>query len=362
VALPGAVFSSSVVNPLNGEPVADASVTLSVNGQQSGSAITDANGHFHLSCATCIVTIRISKVGFTDVTQEVRMLPRQVFNQLIFMAPTMQPGETAFVLTWDGNAMPDMDFTLDTPYGCSVWWRGKKCTDTRTGAVAQLDRDDTGSGRWKGGPETIRIMKAAPGQYRLYARRYSRGDIMASKSVVTVIKSDGSMQQFHLMRGDGVLTHVEDGGPTTGVMDQVHCRFFLCMRTLHGVNALKKTFSICTKKDLCILCKVLCKFAHILRHASHLFIPQSQNAWIVLTVDGTTGEIIPASAGVRRQSLYLGPRVAPFEASGSYVSVANFASENRLLLCVCVWVGGWVGGWVDGFPSPAIFFMNLCLL
>jgi hypothetical protein len=59
-----------------------------------------------------------------------------------------------------------------------------------------------------------------------------------------------------------------------------------------------------------------------------------QNAWIVFTVDGTTGQIVPANSGVKRQSLYFGPRVAPYEASGSFVSVTNFA--GRLMLYVHV--------------------------
>jgi hypothetical protein len=219
------VVASSIINPLNGHPVEGATVALMIDGSEIASTQSHADGSFRLSCRAGLVTIKVTLNGYTTLMTEVRLLPRQVYNDRIFLVPTMLPNEEAFVLTWDGKAIKDMDFTLDTPYGCSVSWRGKTCKDPRTGAIAQLDLDDTGG---KGGPETIRIRTWAPGQYRLYARRYSSGNIMDSKSVVSVIKSDGTMQQFHLMRGDGAITHVQDAGPTTGPLDQVWC-LHVCM-------------------------------------------------------------------------------------------------------------------------------------
>jgi hypothetical protein len=227
-ALPGSVVASFVINPLTGRAIEGATVALIIGGSEVASTRTKADGSFNLACRAGLVTIKITLTGYTTVTTEVRLLPRQIYNDRIFLVPTMLPGEEAFVLMWDGKAIKDMDFTLDTPYGCTVSWRGKTCTDPRTGAVAQLDLDDTGSGTWKGGPETIRVRKWAPGQYRLYARRYSGVNIMDSKSVVTVVRADGTMQQFHLMRGDGAVTHVQDAGPSTGPLDQV-CFLPACM-------------------------------------------------------------------------------------------------------------------------------------
>mmetsp|Transcript_31778 Transcript_31778/g.80002 ORF Transcript_31778/g.80002 Transcript_31778/m.80002 type:complete len:730 (+) Transcript_31778:81-2270(+) len=208
MALPGVTFAGAIYNPLTGAAVDGATVTVSdAAGTSMGTADSDGSGAYRITCAAGQLTVTVSKEGFTSTTFTVSMLPRAVYGDRIFLAPTMAVGSSSYVLTWDGDVISDMDFTLDVPGGCTVWYGGKQCTTG--GGDAHLDRDDTGSGAVKGGPETITIEKPITGRYKLYAIRYSHGDLTQSKSVMTVIKWDGSQKQFFLEKGDGIVKHID---------------------------------------------------------------------------------------------------------------------------------------------------------
>jgi len=208
MALPGVTFASAIYNPTTGSAISGATVTVTdAAGTTMGTADSDGSGAYRITCAAGTLTVTVSKEGFTTTTFTVNMLPRAVYDQRIFLGPTMTPGSSLYILTWDGDVISDMDFTLDVPGGCTVWWGGKQCTTG--GGDAHLDRDDTGSGAVKGGPETIAIERPIDGRYTIYAIRYSHGDLLQSKSVMTVLKADGTQKQFFLEKGDGIVKHMD---------------------------------------------------------------------------------------------------------------------------------------------------------
>ena len=284
MALPGATFSSNVVDPNTGMGLFGVHVVIqNEEGQQVGQATTDHSGFFRLAVAAGTYTIIISMEGRLTETFTYTLLPRQVFSSRIYMATVMPPRATKYILDWDGVAISDMDFTLDVPGGCTVYWNEPQCTNG--GGLATLDRDDTGHGVTVGGPETISITRPIPGKYRLYAVRYSSGDIHASKAVMTIIYDDGSMKRFYLEHGDGELTHTDtyySQGPEA-------------------------------QSDL--------------------------NTWVIAFVDGTTLKATSAGSGPASKSITFGgpaAEVAP-SSSGSYV-VMPFAAFPQNAVTVAFWI------------------------
>jgi len=265
--LPGAVFDTHVINPLNGRPVVGAEAAVLVDGAvlAGHTATTDATGHFRLAVATGMTTLRISLTGYTTMTVRVEMISRMVYSRRVFMPEALPEGGFCFALTWDGQAVPDMDLTLDTPDQCTVMYNKKQCTG---GGLAKLDLDDTGSGTHSG-PETMRIIKPIPGQYKVYAIRYTVGkQIKDSHGKIAVIRWDGTMDEYILDNGDGLLEH----------------------DAKHKNNG---------NGDI--------------------------NSWVVAYVDGATGRITSAGSSLAppQAALVLGAPAA--EESAAYVKVPGFA-------------------------------------
>mmetsp|Transcript_24385 Transcript_24385/g.47321 ORF Transcript_24385/g.47321 Transcript_24385/m.47321 type:complete len:730 (+) Transcript_24385:69-2258(+) len=281
MALPGVTFASRIFNPLDGTAVEGAAVTVTdAAGTTLGSAMSDSTGAWRVACRAGTMTVTITKEGHTTTTFTETLLPRAVYGERIFLAPTMPAGSSSYVLTWDGELISDMDFTMDVPGGCKIWYAGKTCTTG--GGLATLDRDDTGSGAVKGGPETITITRPIQGRYKLYAIRYSSGNLAMSKSVMTVIKADGTQRSYHLANGDGIMTHMGSGSET------------------------------------------------------------DMNAWIIAYVDASGDPINlsfeAAGAGPQPKALRFGPAGAPPASSGSIVKFPTFAGMPSTGVTLSMWL------------------------
>jgi len=109
-------------------------------------------------------TVTASKRGFVSYTEHFRVYGGRNTQKAILLSPRLKRGAMRFVLTW-GMFPRDLDSYLQTPGGCTLYYRKKRCRG------AHLDLDNV-----KGaGPETITISKLRrSGFYYYYVRQYSR--------------------------------------------------------------------------------------------------------------------------------------------------------------------------------------------
>ena len=168
-------WSSSVINPVNGEGVSGATITAMRNGQVLATTESGASGEFRMNFSPGPVQVVASKAGHMQFKTGAMLLPRMTADQRIMLAPSLPVGATGIVLVWD-KAIPDMDIHMVTPWGCKVDWTNYVCTNPSGPGKAHLDRDDTAGG----GPETMTIDQQAPGNFKIFVQRYSPGDICKS--------------------------------------------------------------------------------------------------------------------------------------------------------------------------------------
>ena len=221
-------WASTVINPVNGEPVAGATIQAIRDGTVLASTESDGDGEFHLDFSSGPVQILASKAGSMEFKTGAMLLPRMTASQRVLMPPVLPPGAAGIVLVWD-KVIPDMDLHMQTPFGCNVDWTNFVCTNPNGPGKAHLDRDDM----YGGGPETMTIDEPAPGNFKVFVHRYSSGDIYLSKAQVYVFQSDGRIFQFSL-----------DNGEFPSLLSaRVHCRQIVatwCVgrraRGLTGVN------------------------------------------------------------------------------------------------------------------------------
>jgi hypothetical protein len=153
-----AAWASTVINPVNGQPVDGATIQAMRGDMVLATAESDGDGEFHMEFSPGPVQILASKQGFMEFKTGAMLLPRMSASQRILMPPSLPPRAAGIVLVWD-KVIPDMDLHMRTPWGCSVDWTNFVCTNPSGAGKAHLDRDDlTG-----GGPETMTIDEPAPG-------------------------------------------------------------------------------------------------------------------------------------------------------------------------------------------------------
>lgn len=193
-------WTSTVINPVNGEAVSGATITAIRDGVTLASTESDADGEFTLDFSPGPVQILAHKEGSMSFQTGAMLLPRMTASQRVLMPPDLPPGAAGIVLVWD-KVIPDMDLHMSTPFGCNVDWTNFVCTNPSGPGKAHLDRDDM----YGGGPETMTIDEPAPGNFKVFVHRYSSGDIYLSKAQVYVFQSDGRIFQFSLDNDDGVV-------------------------------------------------------------------------------------------------------------------------------------------------------------
>jgi hypothetical protein len=127
-------------------------------------------------------TVTASKPGYVTNAEHFRVFAGRDSAKAVLLSPRLRTGEMRFVLTW-GQFPRDLDSYLQTPNGCTVYYRRKRCRGAR------LDLDNV-----KGaGPETITLSKFhKSGFYYYYVRQYSRrGTVERSRATVRVFSGSG---------------------------------------------------------------------------------------------------------------------------------------------------------------------------
>lgn len=220
-------WTSTVINPVNGEAVSGATITAMRDGVTLASTESDADGEFTLDFSPGPVQILAHKEGSMSFQTGAMLLPRMTASQRVLMPPDLPPGAAGIVLVWD-KVIPDMDLHMSTPFGCNVDWTNFVCTNPSGPGKAHLDRDDM----YGGGPETMTIDEPAPGNFKVFVHRYSSGDIYLSKAQVYVFQSDGRIFQFSLDNGAPSVFRVDPCRVTPFRVTPRSCLLPACRRRL----------------------------------------------------------------------------------------------------------------------------------
>jgi len=207
-------LTGSIVNAVDGQPIAGASLTFRVginarDGDIVATATADADGTYTVADLpygnlTCVIVVD----GFQTVYTTVQVLGNvNRDDQNVAVSPRVARGDTRIVLTW-GEQPRDLDSHLTGPGADgSEPFHIYFIDQTTDGAV--LDRDDTQSF----GPETITVDASRDGVYRYSVLRFSAGsdaDLSNSDARVQVIEADGVVADFFVPRGAGDLWTVFD--------------------------------------------------------------------------------------------------------------------------------------------------------
>ena len=101
-----AAWSSTVINPVNGQPVGGATIQAMRGNTVLASSESDGDGQFQMEFSPGPVQILASKQGFMEFKTGAMLLPRMSASQRILMPPTLPPGAAGIVLVWDGHGIP----------------------------------------------------------------------------------------------------------------------------------------------------------------------------------------------------------------------------------------------------------------
>lgn len=198
----------SVLNCVDGNPIAEATVVLTDEFGKSETIQTDENGFFMFPCEISHYELSITKPDYigntTSVVMEIDESPREV---VIALSKTVK--NYRIVLTW-GSRPRDLDAHLSGPNpdggNFHIWYRDHY----PMGGKDFLDRDDTRSY----GPETITIYKPAKGVYKYSVFDYSHRNSKRSKKLsrsgakVELYGEDKLLRTFHVPAGRGNTWHV----------------------------------------------------------------------------------------------------------------------------------------------------------
>jgi hypothetical protein len=137
--------------------------------------VTDGQGNYNLDLPAGNYTIEALKDGY--ISQYFSMVSiggSTTTNQNASITPTINIGETRFVLTWDERP-GDLDSHLLTPDGTDIYWKSRGNQSSSPYTELDVDRTNivTGSGNVTFGPETITIYKPQSGTYRYFVHDYS---------------------------------------------------------------------------------------------------------------------------------------------------------------------------------------------
>ncbi|MBN1326871.1 MAG: carboxypeptidase regulatory-like domain-containing protein [Candidatus Cloacimonetes bacterium] len=181
------LFLGRVVNALDGEPLADVTITATDYLGMSDAILTEPDGGFIFPVEIGEYKLEFSKDGFIGSSFQIRMgadeTPREIRCAL---SPQVQ--EYRIVLTWQQNPS-DLDAHLSGPHpqggDFHIWYRNKVLIDGRD----FLDRDDLDGY----GPETITVYKPASGTYRYAVHDYTN----KSKTRSSSLSNSGAMVQIY---------------------------------------------------------------------------------------------------------------------------------------------------------------------
>lgn len=210
-----ATISGTVINSLNGDGVAGATVHLApgINNRTQSyeqSTTADSSGNYSFSTVSGSYTLTAQAENFaTSYANAAAVGGIEIDNQDIAMSPGLNVGEWRIVLSW-GQDPSDLDSHLYGPKDESgnfhIYWSNK----TETGTSVNLDLDDVSSY----GPETITIPELKSGTYRYWVHDYSNRNSststeMSNQSAAKVI--------VWTNRGDGTVKAAEYNVPSGSI-------------------------------------------------------------------------------------------------------------------------------------------------
>lgn len=202
----GRALSGTIINAVNNQPVAGASVEVPGSGGKKLMAVSDGSGAFELKSVPAAATsASIGAGGFEPLQLPV---PAGAKVLRIVLSPELLPGEVRLVLTW-GDRPRDMDSHL---YGPLVDGKPLHVSfKNRMGKGATLDVD----GKEGFGPETITINN--PGKYEYFVAHPENLDtkdgegLAKSAAEVRVYYKGGKGEVFRVpSKATGPLWHVLD--------------------------------------------------------------------------------------------------------------------------------------------------------
>jgi PKD repeat protein len=217
----GSTLTGKVTNALNGNPIANALVSVA-----GLTDLTDASGNYSIGNIPAGIlnanftatptsgaaplpvqftdlssegtqTVTCSATGYTTYTNSQVVIPAGgTLDLQIALSPTLANGQYRIVLSWGASPL-DLDLHLKTPLieGTTyhIYYNNKGSVSSPP--YDTLDIDDTESY----GPETNTIYDLFPGDYHCFVHNYSESpDITTSNAVVQVYNSTGLIQTFQV--------------------------------------------------------------------------------------------------------------------------------------------------------------------
>jgi PKD repeat protein len=202
-----------VVNTLDAQPIAGASVCLTSSGE---CATTDAQGNYVIdSVLVGGQSVRASASGFYSLTQIATLQVQQPATLNFALSPVLAAGEMRVVLTWGANPR-DLDAHLWLPGARAShinWARPGNCT-VFPRACLEVDQ------RFSFGPETITIKQRFTGTYIYAAYLYAgNGSLTTSGARVQIYDSSGLLNNFDVpIVGTGRWWYVFDLDGVSGTV------------------------------------------------------------------------------------------------------------------------------------------------
>ena len=194
------IYKTSVVNAVNGEPLAGVSVMIKDNrtGEVVHQGLTGEDGFFAVQCDLGKYQAFFSKDKFISINHPF-VIDHNELPMRMHAALTPKVQEFRIVLTW-GAVPKDLDAHLAGPQpqggGFHIWWNNKVLIDGKN----FLDVDD----RVSYGPETVTIYKPAKGTYTYAVHNFSgrkttaARDLSLSRACVQVYKDGRLARRFDI--------------------------------------------------------------------------------------------------------------------------------------------------------------------
>jgi len=204
--------TGTIVNATNTAPISGARVRF----YQDETLVEDltASSSFGIPLASGVYLMVVTAEGYLDWSREVTITAEEALAVQVSLSRKLniETEVARVVLSW-GASPSDLDSHLMGP-GFHLYYMSPDV------GSAVLDVDDT-SGF---GPETITIRNWENGPYRYYVYNFSGGasGLASSGAVVQLYLGDMGVQVFQVPQGEGLVWHVFDLDPATGLVTTVN--------------------------------------------------------------------------------------------------------------------------------------------
>lgn len=218
---PGGSIAGTISDAETGNPIADATVMVTQDGDLFDTATSGTDGSYSIpELPAGTYTLEARAAGFLRNTREnVQVTANETTTVNFSLSPLLISGELRLVLTW-GQDPRDLDSHLwlppETPYHIAYFRGGSE----EACPFARLDIDDTSSF----GPETITMAQRFAGTYLYAVHRFSGiGTLSGSGAQVQAFDSTGLLATFTApATGAGDWWQVLTIDGTTGAITEIN--------------------------------------------------------------------------------------------------------------------------------------------